>query len=50
MKLSGYPHIKKAYTATTMQTRYFKEGVEKMLQNGYNQKLSGDVLYTSNRG
>ena len=45
-----YPHIKKAYTATTMQTRYFKEGVEKMLQNGYSQKLSGDVLYTLESG
>lgn len=45
-----YPHIKKAYTATTMQTRNFKQGVEKMLQNGYNQKLSGDVLFTLESG
>ena len=45
-----YSHIKKAYTATTMQTRYFKEGVEKMLQNGYSQKLSGDVLYILESG
>ena len=49
-EIISYPHIKKAYTATTMQTRYFKEGVEKMLQNGYNQKLSGDVLYTLESG
>jgi len=49
-EIIGYPHIKKAYTATMMQTRYFKEGVEKMLQNGYNQKLSGDVLYTLESG
>ena len=45
-----YPHIQKAYTATTIQTRYFKEGVEKMLQNGYHQKLSGDVLFTLESG
>lgn len=45
-----YPHVKKAYTATTMQTRNFKAGVEKMLQNGYNQKLSGDVLFTLESG
>lgn len=49
-EIISYPHIKKAYTATTMQTRYFKEGVEKMLQNGYNQKLSGDVLFTLESG
>tara|TARA_B110000971_G_scaffold64406_1_gene65925 strand:+ start:845 stop:2506 length:1662 start_codon:yes stop_codon:yes gene_type:complete len=49
-EIISYPHIKKAYTATTMQTSYFKEGVEKMLQNGYNQKLSGDVLYTLESG
>ena len=49
-EIINYPHIKKAYTATTMQTRYFKEGVEKMLQNGYNQKMSGDVLFTLESG
>lgn len=49
-EIISYPHIKKAYTATTMQTRYFKEGAEKMLQNGYHQKLSGDVLFTLESG
>jgi predicted AlkP superfamily pyrophosphatase or phosphodiesterase len=49
-QIIGYPHIKKAYTATTMQTHYFKDGMEKMLQNGYHQKLSGDVLYTLESG
>jgi len=49
-EIISYPHIKKAYTATTMQTHYFKEGVEKMLQNGYHQKLSGDVLFTLEPG
>ena len=49
-EIISYPYIKKAYTATTMQTRYFKEGAEKMLQNGYHQKLSGDVLFTLESG
>ena len=49
-EIISYPHIKKAYTATAMQTGYFKEGVEKMLQNGYNQKMSGDVLFTLESG
>jgi predicted AlkP superfamily pyrophosphatase or phosphodiesterase len=49
-QIISYPHIKKAYTATTMQTHYFKDGMEKMLQNGYHQKLSGDVLYTLESG
>ena len=49
-EIISYPHIKKAYTATTMQTRYFKEGAEKMLQNGYHQKLTGDVLFTLESG
>ena len=45
-----YPAMNKAFTATTMQTSYFETGIEKTLQNGYNQKLSGDVLYTLESG
>ena len=45
-----YPAMNKAFTATTMQTSYFETGIEKTLQNGYNQKLSGDVLYTLQSG
>jgi predicted AlkP superfamily phosphohydrolase/phosphomutase len=33
-----------------MQTGYFQEGIEKLLQNGYNQKISGDVLFTLQPG
>lgn len=40
-----YPHIYKAYTATSMTTTEFSGGVESLLQNGYNQKRSGDVLF-----
>ncbi|MDC0629299.1 alkaline phosphatase family protein [Flavobacteriaceae bacterium] len=45
-----YTAVSKAYTAATMQTSYFKDGIEKTLQNGYNQKLSGDVLFTLKSG
>ena len=39
-----YPHIDKAYTATSMSNSSFSNGIEVLLQNGYNQKRSGDVL------
>ncbi len=41
----SYPNIYKAYTATSMSTTEFSGGIENLLQNGYNQKRSGDVLY-----
>lgn len=40
----SYPHISKAYTATTMASVDFTEGIEALLQKGYNQKRSGDVI------
>lgn len=39
-----YEHVAKAYTATTMATEEFTQGIEALLQKGYNQKRSGDVL------
>jgi len=39
-----YPNVDKVYTATTMSTINFTTGVEVLLQNGYNQRRSGDVL------
>ncbi len=39
-----YKHISKAYTATTMSSVNFTTGIEALLQNGFNQKRSGDVL------
>lgn len=39
-----YEHIDKAYSASTMSSSAFNEGIESMLQNGFNQKRSGDVL------
>ncbi|WP_053991698.1 alkaline phosphatase PafA [Mangrovimonas sp. TPBH4] len=44
-EIIAYKHVDKAYTGTTMVTTEFSKGVEGLLQNGYNQKRSGDVLF-----
>lgn len=44
----NFPNIYKAVTAKTLQTTYFGDGILKTLQNGYNQKFSGDVLLIPN--
>ncbi len=44
-EIIAYENIDKAYTAKTMTNGGFNDGVEKLLQNGYNQKRSGDVIY-----
>ena len=43
-ELIGYDHIDKVYSAHTMSTNDFNSGIEELLQNGYNQKRSGDLL------
>ncbi len=43
-ELITYKDIEKVYSAKTMQTAAFTTGIEKLLQNGYNQKRSGDVI------
>ena len=40
----SYPNIAKVYTATTMNSTDFTKGIEALLQNGFNQKRSGDVI------
>jgi len=40
----SYPNIAKVYTATTMSSTNYTTGVEALLQNGFNQKRSGDVI------
>jgi predicted AlkP superfamily pyrophosphatase or phosphodiesterase len=40
----SYPNIAKVYTATTMATTSFTEGIEALLQNGFKQKRSGNVI------
>jgi len=43
-----YPNVDKAYSATTMSSTNFTTGVEVLLQNGFSQKRSGDVLVVHN--
>lgn len=45
-ELIAFDGIYKTVTAHTLQTTSFNEGILQLLQNGYNQKLSGDVLLT----
>lgn len=40
----NYDYISKTYTANTMSSTNFITGVEALLQNGFNQKRSGDVI------
>ncbi len=44
----NYPGIYKSATARTLQTTSFTSGILNSLQNGYNQKFSGDVLLVPN--
>ncbi|APZ45026.1 alkaline phosphatase [Polaribacter reichenbachii] len=43
-EIVNFEGIYKAVTAKTLQTTHFSEGIMNSLQNGYNQKFSGDVL------
>lgn len=47
-ELINYKGIYKTVTARTMQTANFTKGIMHLLQNGYNQKFSGDVLMVPN--
>ena len=44
----NFKGIYKAVTARTLQTTHFSDGILNSLQNGYNQKFSGDVLMIPN--
>nr|WP_321224920.1 alkaline phosphatase PafA [uncultured Psychroserpens sp.] len=43
-ELINYPHVEKVFSAHTMTTSNFTTGIESLLQNGYNQKRSGDII------
>lgn len=43
-ELISYKNVDKVYSATTMSTTQFNTGIESLMQMGYNQKRSGDVL------
>ena len=44
-EIIGYENVDKAYTATAMSSTSFPIGIEHLVQNGFNQKRSGDVIY-----
>ena len=44
-EIINYYYIDKAYTAHSMTNASFSEGIENLLQNGFNQRRSGDVIY-----
>jgi len=47
-EIINYPEVDKAFSATTMRNNNFTQGIEELLQNGYNQKRSGDILVVHN--
>ena len=47
-EIINFEGIYKAVTARTLQTTHFSTGILNSLQNGYNQKLSGDVFMIPN--
>ncbi len=49
-ELIDYPNVSKVYTATAMRSTSFNYGIEKLLQNGFNQKRSGDVIIVNDIG
>ncbi|TYB75749.1 alkaline phosphatase PafA [Bizionia myxarmorum] len=48
--LISFTDVDKVYSATTMNNASFTVGIESLLQNGFNQKRSGDVLIVPNAG
>ena len=47
-EIINFDNVYKAVTARTLQTTHFSSGILNSLQNGYNQKLSGDVFMIPN--
>ena len=46
----SFKNIDKVYSATTMSTTSFTNGIEALLQKGYSQKRSGDVIMVPDAG
>ncbi|WP_375241909.1 alkaline phosphatase PafA [Lacinutrix sp.] len=47
-EIINYKHIDKVFSSETMQNANFTTGIKALLQNGYHQKRSGDVLIVKN--
>ncbi|MDG1572063.1 alkaline phosphatase family protein [Robiginitalea sp. M366] len=46
-EILGYDHIVEVYTAHQMRSTDYVEGLAATLQNGYNQRRSGDILFVT---
>jgi predicted AlkP superfamily pyrophosphatase or phosphodiesterase len=44
-EIIAYKNIDKVYTAISMNSTSFTQGIEALIQNGFNQKRSGDVVF-----
>lgn len=44
-EIISYEHIDKAYTGSNIMNSVFSNGLESLIQMGYHQKRSGDVIY-----
>ena len=49
-ELIGYDHVDKVYSANTMNTTSFTTGIEALLQKGFSQKRSGDIIIVTDPG
>jgi predicted AlkP superfamily pyrophosphatase or phosphodiesterase len=49
-EIIDYEFIDKAYSATAMRNNSYSFGIEHLLQNGYHQKRSGDILVVLSPG
>jgi predicted AlkP superfamily pyrophosphatase or phosphodiesterase len=47
-EIINYHYVNKAYTAYAMTNTSFSNGIENLLQNGFSQRRSGDVIYLYN--
>ncbi|RXP63374.1 alkaline phosphatase family protein [Lutibacter sp. HS1-25] len=47
-EILNFENVYKSVSAHTLQATSFTSGILQTLQNGYNQKLSGDILYVPN--
>jgi len=47
-EIINFDNVYKSVTALTLQTTSFNSGILEILQNGYNQKFSGDILFVPN--
>lgn len=43
-------HISRTFTRDQLQTGSFQEGIASLIENGFNQKRSGDVIYVTEPG